>query len=409
MVGKFKGLKSLNNSTRNASIPSGIFPARVRFTILDNKTNPQIFKEYGEWSSIGCIFFQQINNPNPSPNFSSDNFAQPLYSNNKIYPLENEVVYVIALPNNNIQGNVNDISYYYFQPINIWNSTHHNAIPDPINNNSIPPSQTQDYQQTEAGAVRRVTDGGTEIDLGDTFREKLNIKSLQPFEGDIIYEGRWGQSIRFGSTVTNGPIANPWSNTGENGDPILILKNGQHEDGNDPWIPQIENINKDQSSIYLTSTQIIPIDVASKSYKSYSSAPISPNEFNKEQIILNSGRLLFNSKNDSILLSSFKTINLNAQESVNVDTKKFIVDASEIYLGGKDATESVILGDKFLNDFSRLLTQLISLCSSLPSVGTPTPYVPNIDVATKSIQLQTTAQSMLNKIESFKSKISKTL
>ena len=32
---------------------------------------------------------------------------------------------------------------------------------------------TQDYEQTSTGgSVRRVTDGGTEIDLGDTFSRK---------------------------------------------------------------------------------------------------------------------------------------------------------------------------------------------------------------------------------------------
>ena len=114
-------------------------------------------------------------------------------------------------------------------------------------------AQKRDYEQTEAGAVRRVTDGGTEINLGSTFVEKLDIKSILPYEGDVIYEGRWGQSFRYGSTVNNATISNPWSNTGNNGYPIIILKNGQHDDGQDPWIPQVEDINTDKSSIYLNS------------------------------------------------------------------------------------------------------------------------------------------------------------
>ena len=36
--------------------------------------------------------------------------------------------------------------------------------------------------------------------------------------------------------------------TGENGDPLTIFKNGQHNDGKDPWIPQVEDINKDKNS-----------------------------------------------------------------------------------------------------------------------------------------------------------------
>ena len=134
-----------------------------------------------------------------------------LFPNQSIVPLENEIVYIIALPSSDIQSDVNDISYYYFQPVNIWNSVHHNAIPDPLTGESVPESQQQDYEQTEGGAVRRVTDGGTEIDLGDTFAEKLSIRNLLPYEGDNILEGRWGNTIRLGSTSNKPKIPNPWS------------------------------------------------------------------------------------------------------------------------------------------------------------------------------------------------------
>ena len=39
-----------------------------------------------------------------------------------VVPLKNEVVYIMSLPNSNVQGNVNETSFYYFKPINIWNS-----------------------------------------------------------------------------------------------------------------------------------------------------------------------------------------------------------------------------------------------------------------------------------------------
>ena len=184
----------------------------------------------------------------------------------------------------------------------------------------MPPSTFINYvsqSRSEGGVVRRIKDGGTEINLGRTFIERSNIKPLQSFEGDIIYEGRWGQSLRFGSTVNNSSISNPWSSAGTDGDPITILRNNQYDDGLDPWIPQVENINVEQSSIYLTSTQKIPINVASKNYSSFIEGlePISPEEYSGEQIILNSGRILFNSKSDDILLSSADSINLNAVET----------------------------------------------------------------------------------------------
>jgi hypothetical protein len=403
------GQSSTFFNNANNSSTENIFPGRVRYCMLDDKTYPSVFKNFGEWSSIGGIFFSKINAPNPDKSFSTDNFAKPLFPNNKNFPLINEVVYIIALPNSSIQSNVGSLDYYYFQPVNIWNSNHHNAIPDPINNTSLPPSQQQDYQQTEGGTVRRVTDGGTEIDLGNTFKEKINIKSIQPFEGDIINEGRWGQSFRFGSTVNNSAIPNPWSRTGNNGDPLIILRTGQYNDGKDPWIPQVEDINKDISPIYATSTQNIPIEVSSKNYNSYNNAPTSPDKFAGEQIILNSGRLLFNTKTDSILFSSKKTINLNSVESVNIDSPTFVANSKNIFLGDKNATEPVILGNTFLNDLQQLLNQLITLSTALQSpIGTPGPSAPNLIIAGPAQAMVVNAQNMLNRINNYKSKVSKT-
>tara|TARA_R110001592_G_scaffold24507_3_gene94364 strand:- start:1479 stop:2711 length:1233 start_codon:yes stop_codon:yes gene_type:complete len=408
MVKPITGLGSLGGPSNSSPGQSNVFSRRVTYAMLDDTTQPKAFKKFGEWSSIGCIFFDSINQPNPSPQFSTDNFARPLFPNQSTIPLENEIVYIMALPNSDIQSNVNDLSYYYFQPINIWNSVHHNAIPDPINGSSIPESQTQDYEQTEGGSVRRVTDGGTEIDLGDTFQERLSIRNLLPYEGDNIFQGRWGNTIRMGSTVTEAIIPNPWSNAGESGDPITIIKNGQHEEDTDPWVPQVEDINTDLSNIYLTSTQAIPIEVASKSYNSYFSPPTAPSKFTDNQIILSSGRLLFNSKNDSILLSAFKTINLNSIDSINLDSPTTVIKSDTILLGDKNARESVILGDKFLNDFQSLMSTLMTLTNALSTpIGMGPPGVINPTIPVPAVQVNSAASKMLNNIQTYKSQVSK--
>ena len=402
------GLNSLTPTQSPKGQLSNVFSGRVRHIMLDDQTQREAFKQFGEWSSIGCVFFDRLDEPNPNPQFATDNFARPLFPNQSTIPLENEVVYIMTLPNSNVQSNVNDVSYYYFQPINIWNSVHHNAIPDPINGNSLPPSQQQDYTETEGGAVRRVTDGGTEIELGNTFQEKLSIRNLLPYEGDNLIQGRWGNTIRLGSTVLTPKITNPWSQDGGDGDPIIIIKNGQHEESSDPWVPQVEDINTDKSSLYLTSTQAISIDAASKNYESYFSPPISPNKFVGEQIILSSGRLLFNSKNDSILLSSFDTINLNSINSVNIDSPLTTIKSDQILLGDKNARESIILGDKFLTDFASLMSTIITLSTALQTPIThPSALAYNATVPITSVQLQNAANKMLNKIQSYKSQVSK--
>ena len=404
-----KGLASIAPVPGVTQDNSNIFAVRVRHIILDETTETKVFSEYGGWSSIGCIFFDKINEPNPNPQFTTDNFARPLFPNQSAIPLKNEIVYVMTMPNSSIQENVNEVDYYYFQSVNIWGSTHHNAIPNPINNNdTIPESQTQDYQQTETGNVRRVTDGGTDIDLGDTFEEKLEVRNLLPYEGDYIYQGRWGNTIRLGSTVTDATIPNTWSSTGEDGDPIMILKNGQHDEDTEPWVPQVEDINTDLSSIYLTSTQTLPIDVASKNYNSYFSSPVATEVFDSEQVVINSGRILFNAKSDNILLSSFDTINLNSLNSLNVDTPKTIIQSREIYFGDKYATEPVILGNTFLTDFEDLLKKLVKMSKSLTTpIAEFPPKKPVKTLIPDAMGVLLQSQKMIGRLRKYKSTVSK--
>lgn len=375
---------------------------RIKSIILDS-THPR-YEELGGPNSIGTVLYDDnIEIPNINNNLSSFPFARPLYSNIKNYPLINELVYVINLPSTDIGVNTALKTTYYINIIALWNHPHHNAYPDTPN--ALPNSQNKDYNQTTIGSVRRVTDQSTEIFLGNTFKERSNIHPLSPFEGDIIYEGRWGNSIRLGSTVKDRP--NNWSVTGSNGDPILILRNGQPSNVTDEgWTPIVEDINKDLSSVYLTSTQQVPLNAASINYNSYKISPTKPDQYSDKQIILNSGRLVFNSNKDHILLSSNKSINLNAVESVNIDTNNTIINSKSILLGGKTATEPVLKGDTTISLLTSLVDQLTALSIALQSVTTPAgPAV--APAATQLISYL--SQLKINLETTTKSQISKTL
>jgi hypothetical protein len=330
---------------------------RVLSIVLDE--NHPRFKELGEWNGLGIIEYEEVNNPLPSPSLPT---ARPITGNFKNLPLINEVVYLIGFPDTNIDTISSNTVAYYIDIVSLWNHPHHNAYPTAPN--ALPPTQQKDYVQTQTGNVRRVTDQSTEIYLGKTFKERSNIHPILPFEGDIIYEGRWGNSIRIGSTV-QGTINN-WSSTGTNGDPILIIRNGQGIQNEEGWVPTVEDINNDESSIYSTSTQKIPLKASSVNYFSYkNNAPQSPDQYAGKQIILNSGRLVFNSTTDHILFSSKKSINLNAIESVNIDTPTVIIQSGNIYLGSKNASEPLLLGDQTVNLLNQLISNLAAFAQSL--------------------------------------------
>jgi len=462
----------------------------------------------------------EILTPQATPKFQLQVTATPLFPNITYVPLVNEVVFCISSPAGSYGDNTSAVKYYYISPLNIWNNTNTNPTPNPYQDLK-PNSQNKSIAEIEAGSSNKSSKTDTNLfKPGTYFEEKSNIYPLYPYEGDIIYEGRWGQSIRFGSTnvsytsktkktqvdrkfeektnyplggidpttvfvnkinllnskvgqffdqyeedkisiyvessesqVTNpnniakGELAkiraeriktllesysnlrynittsykignipytqgvddpnnpkylddqytsvkvlvqgveiteqpsnpvylNSWSTTGSVGDPILIFRNGQNPELPSPaQSTTLEDINKDISSLYFTSTQKVPIEVSSQNdYLSYgTNKPEDPKEYAGAQVILNSGRLVFNTTQNHILLSSAKSINLNAVEGIYTDTTgDTVFQSNKVYLGGTQNAQPVVLGDELVSLLTDVLNDLSNLTNSLQNqIGVP--------------------------------------
>jgi len=98
--------------------------------------------------------------------------------------------------------------------------------------------------------------------------------------------------------------------------------------------------------------------------------PEAPNNYIGKQVILNSDRLIFNAKNDSILLFSDKAIGFSTNgdfhfDTFNNGTNKFIVNAPKIILGlrydNTYANEPALLG----NQTEIWLNELIDVISGI--------------------------------------------
>jgi hypothetical protein len=364
-----KGFKSLMGGSNNSSplLVSNIEPitVRVKDIILD-ETHPE-FVNMGGWSSIGTIFYEDIKSFSLSTPLNDLNSAKPYFSNLKNYPLVNEVVVLI---NSTLPGNLENLSKnsqkYYLGSVNIWNNSHHNAYPNlfneptpNINNKATLPNNTNNNSDGNQPGINLNTSGKFK-----TFKELTNVNPLLPFAGDNILEGRFGNSIRIGSTVKNNK--NFWSTQGSEGSPIIILRNGQHPTNISSWVNIVEDINKDNSIVCLTSTQSIPILVSNANYSALNNQPKSITRYNKPQIIFNSDRIILNSKEDSILLSSNKSISLSSNQDIGLSNNTQIsLSSSSIKLGSKNANQSVILGNKFISQFEQLLISLETLCKAI--------------------------------------------
>ena len=333
-----------------------------------------IFLSETDDENLGAVEVEPI-----SPYNKTKITAYPFFPNSTSYPLIDEIVLCNFLPSETLGSSDANKKYYYLGVVNIWNNPHVNFYPDAQSNEgNIPLSEKKSIQEVQAGSNIKLspTNPNEAPSTQYTFKERDNIHPLKPYAGDIINQGRFGNSIRFGSTNINpkNQKFNNWSKAGQTGDPILIFRNGQPSNDNlpsKPWTPIDENINFDLSSIYLTSTQLIPINVASQRYFSYTprwgEVPSSPSSYTGNQVIISSGRLLFNSKTDHIMLSSQRTISFEAIKGFNFDTPaNFVVDVgTHIKLGSRKATEPLVKGEILRSNLETLCKGLLELVGIL--------------------------------------------
>lgn len=252
-------------------------------------------------------------------NRTQDIDCRPANPNIKQIPLIGE--HVLIFQGTNEFSNIDKFrrQWYYLPAYSIQSAINENALPGvaKLRASDINPLPSQDNTP-----------------LGNSFKQKV-VSPLQPYEGDILIEGRFSNSIRLGSTVTGGDytISPSWrGNT--NSDPIIILSNGHTDLRNKKFT--IEDINKDASSLYLTSKQKV------STLKLYKPLTKSTNytSYDMPQLIGSANRIVFAAKTDSIILDTPNRITLNTPE---------------VCLGSEDKNHPLVKGD-ILKD---ILQQLI--------------------------------------------------
>jgi len=242
----------------------------------------------------------------------------PIDTNVKRIPLIGESVLVFTGLGPEASGGSSDPKLYYIPSISVQKNVHNNALPG----GSVPKKATGtggDYATASAGTTN-TSGGNTKHDYGKGFSVRDDVASLQPFIGDLLIEGRFGHSLRFGYTPSGAETTKQptWSSSTDN-DPITILSNGRNRGGSyNKFI--IEDIDDDLSSIYLTSSQKISIKT---SQTNLGAGVKSQSAFSDPTIVITSDRILLNSKEDYVILSGKK--------SVNIATPKWAVDMDKMF------------------------------------------------------------------------------
>lgn len=207
----------------------------------------------------------------------------PLDSNIKDYPRPGEHVIVATYYG----------SQFYTQKINMTNSVNLNVV---------------------KGLSRTWNPAGAEPYNIKQFKPISDVREIQSDEGDITFNGRFGQSIRFGSNITE--IEGKEENTGKENSANILIRAGQGIIPKEDRQPVKENINLDGSSIWMTTDQLVPIEHESSEIRDLDPKFKTDNSGN--QVTITSDRLVFNSRVDTFLYSS-QDINLVSKRRVVIE------------------------------------------------------------------------------------------
>ena len=335
--------------------------AEVVDIILDD-THP----DFQEWQDIGKAKLRLVVSENED--IKEDLvWYKNLDTNIKEFPLIGE--YVIA---SEYMGRL-----FYSQKINVNGSVNNNCLfhwtkGTKLDHGFLTSPETDDYEESQAAGSTK--DDSEEYAPGDLFIENILIPPLRPFEGHTMFNGRFGQSIRFGSRARLEDQDGFQEKAGSDpyDSPHILIRTAPLIDaeanGNDvsqffthPNIPVEEDINDDGSSIYLTTQEDVPLTIATADSGVTPFTSIEqPEAYDGKQVIINSDRIVFNTKQNQFMCFSkgeqyFHTdsifavdavgeIKFNNIENIDFKTEKDYLVASQGSVN-IDGTSGINFGD----------------------------------------------------------------
>jgi len=186
----------------------------------------------------------------------------------------------------------------------------------------------------------------TILDDGEPPEETIK---KQPTDRNIITPGQTILQSRYGSSILMGAkhdaIQSDWSLDGEDGEPIIIIRNGKSTS---------PTIKDDSAQIVLTSDQSIPTSAK---------APLTferPDQYVGSQAIIEADRIVFHAKADSLVLSAVDNIGISTN-SWAVDVEVLMTQIEALTKAMMALTIPTSLGPGMpinIADFSKVLIEL---------------------------------------------------
>jgi hypothetical protein len=327
--------------------------------------------EYKNISLVGCIKFRFGKNISGSP--TELDIAFPFDKNFVNLPLKNEIVEIY-------NGNG---SQFFYRRIGRDISPNFNSsdslINDYFSESPTESDKSSNYQKVQfTGISQSSGDSSNKYNgYGNYFTTDAKIHKLKLYEGDSVIQSRFGQSIRFSG----------FNNDKLQFSPTLIIRNGESEFSKKNDVDKLteEDVNRDGGVIVFTSNQyqlpFQPGTVDNGGTSDFETKPVSfkqyPSKLIGDQILINSGRLIFSAKNAEMIFYSKKNygfisdgalsidnrlgINISVGDNININTndRNININTNNGFINlGNRKLEPMVKGDSLVEVLRELITAI---------------------------------------------------
>lgn len=347
---------------------------------------------------------------------NKQNIAYPFDKNNITYPIVGETIIIVEIANSSywLPYSVSQIPNYR-EDIKVSQTTKEKDV-------LTPDSSNKNKNYSEVKSTHTTGEKKTESESSKSqYKKNENIKFLKPKEGDTIISGRVGNTIRFSEFFL--------TEDGKTSSPGIYIRNKQNPSLDNEKLGTLvdEDINKDGTSVYLTSNKSkIPFKETIKKQKvAFKDFP-SSDKLKGDQFYLNSDRIVLSAKASEFIIfgkgntgiitdgrftiDADKEIYAHTNKDIILHTNKNIVlnsDASGVvYVGkvgkpgaaGSDVQRMVLAGE-LIQLMNELIDEICNMVFATP-VG-PTSAGPHNAMVFKMIKAK------LAKIQSSRNFLSK--
>jgi hypothetical protein len=244
---------------------------------------------------------------------STDDYAHPFDKNNFTFPIKGETVIILKIEEQTFY------LPYCITPYSNYRRDYSKYEATKEEDTSETGSDSSAKEKRESAQTGGTTTASDTNKKDNKYNVNEKIKFLKPFEGDTIISGRVSNTIRFSEFFL--------TEDGKTSSPGIYIRNKQNPELDSKKIGELidEDINKDGTSIYITSNKVkVPfLETTKKEKKAFTEYP-SSSDLKGDQLFVNSDRIILSAKANEFIIFGKKNTGIITDGRFTVDSAKDI-------------------------------------------------------------------------------------